>query len=492
MEQIILENEDSKDLSDCERDEQSAVKESTDDGETKDVQEQSAVKESTDDGETKDVEEQSAVKESTDDGETKDIEAESAIIQPSEPVQYLPSWVLEFRKKIDASRADHADTESRIGAINRSMEALDINLLKLTTTGNRKSTAINDGEDDLVSAEAAVVKPKLFCLIPLDVLSIILEYLSIEIIFGQLELTSIFVRNFIAECPYWWSHLYTYCPHLQQAGSKVLKTGRERSIVYARMKSGTACLNFIRLMKDQRCVRRHESIAPKRHNNKEKSVTHPLPIFEAIRNVPDLKNARVTASYTSDYVMSRTNTMNSDFRVVAHRTLEAMHHITASHSDPFQLKFVEEGAVTVLISLLSNEAGVVCHYSCSILANLLVWEARRNFRLRRQQQQQQQQGDQNEESDDEEVDFTSNTSSQPINTKPGSDIDATTATFKPLRDQLEACGGKNMLVGLLTSPSASINLAGNTARVTGGFREKRMQASVEGKTITLSINGLNR
>ena len=445
MDQIILEKQDSEDLADCETNEAEL-----------------------------------AVKVTTDCNDEAEEEVESVTIQPvGEPVSYLPSWVLEFRKKIDASRADHADAESRIGAINRSMEALDINLLKLTTTtGNRNSNAVNDGEDENVSAEAAIVKPKLFCLIPLDVLSIILEYLSVDVIFGQLELTSAFVRTFIAECPYWWSHLYSYCPHLRQAGSKIQKTGRERSIVYARIKSGTACLNFIRLMKDQRCVRRHESIAPKRHNNKERSVTHPLPIFEAIRNVPDLKNARVSASYTSDYVMSRTNTMNSDFRVVAHRTLEAMHDITASHSDPFQLKFVEEGAVTVLISLLSNEAGVVCHYSCSILANLLVWEARRNLRLRRQHQQEQDSS--YDDSDDEEIDFNSITSSQPTNTKRWSGIDASTATFKPLRDQLEACGGKNMLVSLLTSPSASINLAGNTARVTGGFREKRMQASVEG------------
>ena len=307
MDQII-EKEDSEDT-DAEKEELSTVPVSTDDG-----------------GETNDDEQeieaatiQSAVepvKVTDDDVETKDDdeaaeEAESQSTITKEPVNYLPSWVLEFRKKIESSRADHADAESRIGAINRSMEALDINLLKLTTTaGNRKSTTDNDGEEDLVSAESAVVKPKLFCLIPSDVLAIILEYLPIECIFGQLELTSIFVRQFIAQCPYWWSHLYTYCPHLQQAGGKIQKTGRERSIIYGRMKSGIACLNFIRLMKDQRCVRRHESIAPKRHNNKERSVTHPLPIFEAIRNMPDLKNARVTASYTSDYVMSRTNTMN--------------------------------------------------------------------------------------------------------------------------------------------------------------------------------------
>ena len=178
---------------------------------------------------------------------------------------------------------------------------------------------------------------------------------------------------------------------------------------------------------------------------------------------------------------------NSDFRVVAHRILEAMHTITSSHSDPFQLKFVEEGAVTVLISLLSNEAGVVCHYSCSILANLLVWEARRNLRIRRHHQQQ----DHYEESDDEESNFTSNIPSQSLHTKVGSGIDATTTTFKPLRDQLEACGGKNMLVSLLTSPSASINLAGNVARVTGGFREKRMQASVEGTGNWMSLSPIS-
>jgi hypothetical protein len=34
-------------------------------------------------------------------------------------------------------------------------------------------------------------------------------------------------------------------------------------------------------------------------------------------------------------------------------------------------------------------------------------------------------------------------------------------------------------VGLLTSPSASINLAGSTGQITGGFKEVRMTASIQ-------------
>ena len=152
---------------------------------------------------------------------------------------------------------------------------------------------------------------------------------------------------------------------------------------------------------------------------------------------------------------------------VALRTLDAMSNITCCYTDPLQLKFVEEGAITVLISLLSNEAGVVCHFSCSILANLLVWEARRNKVLRRRvprihEAAFEAAGDEEEEDGWDEGSGDAEDS------------------FKPLREQLEACGGKNMLVSLLTSPSASVNLAGNTARVSGGLREKRMQASVEG------------
>ena len=49
-----------------------------------------------------------------------------------------------------------------------------------------------------------------------------------------------------------------------------------------------------------------------------------------------------------------------------------------------------------------------------------------------------------------------------------------------LSKQLEACDGQRLLLGLLTSPSASINLAGGKSHVSGGLRELRTTASVQG------------
>jgi hypothetical protein len=49
-----------------------------------------------------------------------------------------------------------------------------------------------------------------------------------------------------------------------------------------------------------------------------------------------------------------------------------------------------------------------------------------------------------------------------------------------LSKQLEACDGQRLLLGLLTSPSASINLAGGRSHVSGGLRELRTTASVQG------------
>lgn len=401
------------------------------------------------------------------------LEAEVDSNKTDEPQSFLPSWVLDFRKKINASRAIHSDAESRLDSITRSVASLDINLLKLTSTG--RGGEVNSGNES--DADVLLLQKPTFPLhlIPSDVLTIVLDYLLVETIIGQLECTSALIQNCIAESPYWSNNLTKYCPHVRERGRVQAWTkGRERLIVSRHMKSGYDCLNFVRLMKEQRCVRRHDTIVPKRHTAKERSVTHPLPIFESIRNIPNLKDCRGssnTTSFTSDYIMSRSNTLNSDFRVTAHRTLEAMYNITArSYSDSFSLRFVEEGAVTVLISLLSNEAGVVCHFSCSILANLLVWEARRK-KLQRIQADRDSDASCTMEVGDDDDDEDGETPSK------GNSVDS---TFKPLREQLEACGGKNMLVLLLTSPSASINLAGNVARVSGGLREKRMQASVEG------------
>ena len=207
-------------------------------------------------------------------------------------------------------------------------------------------------------------------------------------------------------------------------------------------------------MKNQRCIHRQNSIEPHRHSKNERDVTHPLPVFES-----SLKRGRSTslASITNgggDMIMSRTETLNSDFRSIAHRTLEVMFYITTCTADPLQERLASEGAITVLISLLSNEAGVLQHFSCGVLANLLCWECSRNVLI----------------STETEVELELEVDNPPSSSE---------TKMTPLAQQLRACGGQALLIALLTSPSASVNLSGTTGRVSGGLKEIRMTASVQ-------------
>ena len=113
-------------------------------------------------------------------------------------------------------------------------------------------------------------------------------------------------------------------------------------------------------------------------------------------------------------VMSSADTLNKDFRTVAMGALLEMSALTCNPLDPIAMQLVRRGAVAVLISLLANEAGMVVELACATLANLLHWEA----------------------------------------------LNPHLPTSPTLHEQMEACGGRKKLLSLLTSPSASVNLAG--------------------------------
>jgi hypothetical protein len=70
--------------------------------------------------------------------------------------------------------------------------------------------------------------------------------------------------------------------------------------------------------------------------------------------------------------------------------------------------------------------------------------------------------------------------SPPVSSVSSGDVGLSVSASVSVSRQLEACDGPRLLVGLLTSPSASINLAGAKPRVSGGLTELRMTASVQG------------
>jgi len=125
--------------------------------------------------------------------------------------------------------------------------------------------------------------------------------------------------------------------------------------------------------------------------------------------------------------MSKSESFNSDFRTLANKALERLGAITTNLHDTIHARLVREGAITVLVSLLSNEAGALQQMSCTVLANLFCWES----------------------------------------------LQVHDRMEKSLSDQIRACDGVKILASLLTSPSASINLAGN-------FSKGKTTSSIQG------------
>jgi hypothetical protein len=159
-------------------------------------------------------------------------------------------------------------------------------------------------------------------------------------------------------------------------------------------------MKFIAMMKEQRCTNRHNAIDPHRYTRFDTSVSHPIPVFDGFR---------------SEKVMSNAETLSTDFRTLTHHSLEQMLLLTNGLYSKINVQLLECGIIAVLISLLANEEATIQNYSCHILANLLLWNA---LHSRVAQQ-----------------------------------------TTPSILQQIDVCDGRRKLVKLLTSPSATVNLA---------------------------------
>ena len=91
-------------------------------------------------------------------------------------------------------------------------------------------------------------------------------------------------------------------------------------------------MKFLKFMKTSRSVPRNKSIEPRRHSRMEKSVTHPMPIFE---------------NSTSEKVMSSTDTLDSEMRCEILSSLSDMSILTSDELDPASDTLIAQGAVTV-------------------------------------------------------------------------------------------------------------------------------------------------
>lgn len=317
----------------------------------------------------------------------------------------LPGWVLKMRAAIKEASEKHASTVSAIRSLQSNTAVLTIEIERaqqFTRVAEMNKLEAACAASDNVSDASKCPYIKLLAEQG-DIIFTICSFLSIREIFA-LESSAKLVSKSLLDTQGWHDLFRKHLPHrlntwledpvfgcLSRVPADLI-----RADVLDHMRSSHECLTFLRQMKEQRCVPKHKDISPKRLGSSDGGISHPLPMFEA------------THAGQIDRIMSRTETLDRDFRTVALNALETVVRVT-SYPNTLCDTMVKESAATVLVSLLANEAQQLKHLACSALANILCWESSRGI----------------------------------------------------FSQQLDLCDGKKALYSLLTSPSASINLAGN-------------------------------
>ena len=357
---------------------------------------------------------------------------------------HLPSWALAFRRKIEASRETYSVAE-------RSLRHLEMNLADLTTRINSSlaearqqgSSGSGAGGGAAGASGSTEFTPQpvvdvdrlgggIVCLLPNEVLSVLLCYLCLPDVL-RLEAASRSYRSSVSSAKYYWFGLYS---QRVAGGSFASLQAVARQLVLNQSILASSCVAFIRRMKEQRAVPRTDNPSPHRYSKSERAVSHPLPLFSSIHAYyGSSAGTDASRSGSQELIMSMSETFSTDFRSYALRSLATLHELTSSSlpSDSSTLRRIaDEGAVTVLVSLLSNELQIIQEFSCSILANLLHWE----------------------------------------NSRGGG---GGAAEQTQLAVQLRLCNGGKLLLGLLTSPSATVNLAGSS-----GGAGRQATSSIQG------------
>lgn len=367
--------------------------------------------------------------------------------KPKSQDSYLPSWVLKMRTKISESRNSHALAESRIEGLYKNVEILDESLVSYKIYKKRNQSSL---EQLPTTAKKDLLPRFYFQDLPIEILYNIIQFLDLMSVFKISSLSkTLFV---LIQNNYYWKEIMSSSFSFFLKDSNKFENTERFSVISSYLKRIKTCLRFILSMKEQRSIPKHKSIVPHRHFKTEKSITHPLPLFEHYSR--------------SEMIMSHAETLSTDFRSVAHYSLDILERVTSNVLDPFNYLFVNEGVITVLVALLPNEEGALQNYAASIISNLFNWEA---------------QVSKNKAFEDLRIKkFTSLFMHTSFNKTFGSSLDQFGLGFSSLLSQLQACNGNRLLISLLTSPTASINLAGGTARCSGGSKELRMIANIQG------------
>jgi hypothetical protein len=303
---------------------------------------------------------------------------------------HLPSWVLRMREKIEASRLLHEVAQQRLHQIKDNVGELSV---KLEAFAPRM--ALNIPLSRSTPPRSPLSTFHSITSLPGDCFQQILQFSSINEVFRLLTVNRTIAM--MVEGSYYWSVVGASVYQFMFSGADNSVPPHDRFAKIRRHR--IMCRRsyyFLDLMKDQRSVMKRSMVQPHVYSRSERTVSHPIPLFDRSTN--------------SDKVMSTSDTLSSDFRAVAHFSLEIMVILTGWLYVTVAEGLVERGVVSVMVSLLSNEESSLQNYACQVLGNLLLWGA------------------------------------------------ACTKTSN-LASQLDACDARRKLSKLLTSPTASVNLA---------------------------------
>jgi len=164
--------------------------------------------------------------------------------------------------------------------------------------------------------------------------------------------------------------------------------------------------------------------------------------YQCLSYIKKLKNPQQVSRISSN--SSSSNKKQSTVKI--HVVLDILSKVTSNVNDPSINLYLEEGLITVLFQLLSpssSETGSIKSMACSIIANLIFWQ-----------------------------------------------IAMCPKNFKSLNRQIESGNGARLLFALLTSPSASVNLAKHTSRMENGSVVLRTTSNVTGVSTRESSRAL--
>ena len=356
---------------------------------------------------------------------------------------HLPKWVLQLRAKVDASREQSKALTSNLNSLKANTEALgDIVKESVKAFAKRDKKAEDMAqqrrkhkryEDELTFLRLQAI--------PADVFPIVCSFLDFSSI-ACLDSASKVTRKVLIDANFWGDLSLRISPssdvrrQAEQIRRKQDACPAEREAVRGMVQGYflqlSRCIEFILEMKEQRGRLKHRDVRPHVYSRSDKEVSHYLPLFEK-------------ASMSNERIMSKSETFSSDFRSIALKALKSIVSMSSMVDDEMvQRKLAENSAITVLISLLANESEAMQQLSCSVLANMFAAEALRVVP-----------GGQT---------GAEHTWMQAVEEYGR----ATRSMGRELAHQMRMCEGHRVLMGLLTSPSATVNLAsGGSSSVQG-------------------------